>query len=223
MRAARNMALVGLLALFVPLWTFASAVVSHDSPGAVLKVNVSLDNDGRVMYSVTRQGHTVIEPSQLGFLLTDAPKLDRNFSVSEAAKRHIAVNQMAGDLPENYERHLQAFQFIKDVPTDWADTRVVNGEIGDFVACARKDRNSDDWYLGSVSDEQARTLEVQLDFRDAGRSYRAQIYRDGDDADWKTRPHSFVTETRSVRQGDSLTLRLAAGGGQAIRFVAARR
>jgi alpha-glucosidase len=131
--------------------------------------------------------------------------------------------QMAADLPENYQKHLRAFQFIKDVPTDWEDTRVLNGEVGDFVTFARKDRNSDDWYLGSVTDEQARTLDVKLDFLEAGRTYQAQIYRDGDDADWKTNPHALAIETRPVRQGDSLTLRLAAGGGQAIRFVAAAK
>lgn len=131
--------------------------------------------------------------------------------------------QMAADLPENYQKHLRAFQFIKDVPTDWEDTRVLNGEVGDFATFARKDRNSDDWYLGSVTDEQARTLDVKLDFLEAGRTYQAQIYRDGDDADWKTHPHALAIETRPVRRGDSLTLRLAAGGGQAIRFVAAAK
>ena len=131
--------------------------------------------------------------------------------------------QMAADLPENYAKHLQAFQFIKDVPTDWADTRVLNGEVGDFVTFARKDRNSEDWYLGSVSDESARELTVRLDFLDPGRSYTAQIYRDGDDADWKTKPHAIAIEKRKVGYDDALTLRLAPGGGQAIRFVAGAR
>lgn len=128
--------------------------------------------------------------------------------------------QMAADLPEHYEKHSKSFQFIKDVPTDWEDTRVVNGEVGDFVTFARKDRNSDDWYLGSVTDEQARTLQVKLDFLDQDRKYDAHIYRDGDDADWKTQPHSIVTERRVVQEGESLTIRLGAGGGQAIRFAA---
>lgn len=128
--------------------------------------------------------------------------------------------QMAADLPENYDKYPKAFQFIKDVPTDWADTQVLNGEVGDFVTFARKDRSSEDWYLGSVTDEEARTLQVKLDFLDARRKYDAQIYRDGDDADWKTQPHSLTVERRVVQRGDSLTLRLAAGGGQAIRFVA---
>lgn len=128
--------------------------------------------------------------------------------------------QMAADLPQNYERYPRPFQFIKDVPTDWADTQVLNGEVGDFVTIARKDRRSDDWYLGSVTDEEARELAVTLDFLDANRTYVAQIYRDGDDADWRTRPHSIAIESRKVRREDTLTLKLAPGGGQAIRFMA---
>jgi alpha-glucosidase len=128
--------------------------------------------------------------------------------------------QMAADLPEHYERYPKPFQFIKDVPTDWADTRALNGAVGDFVTIVRKDRRSDDWYLGSVSDEEPRTLNVTLDFLDAARTYTAQIYRDGEDASWQTQPHSIAIESRRVKRGDPLTLKLAPGGGQAIRFVA---
>lgn len=129
--------------------------------------------------------------------------------------------QMAADLPEHYEQHMDGFQFIKDVPVDWQDTRVVNGEVGEFVTIARKDRNSEDWYLGSVTDAKARTLEVPLSFLDAGRRYTAQIYRDGEGADWRTHPFAFVREERQVQRGDMLTLKLGPGGGAAIRFVAA--
>lgn len=128
--------------------------------------------------------------------------------------------QMAADLPENYEKHMAAFQFIEDVPVDWADTRVLNGEIGDYVTFARKDRNSEDWYLGAVTNEEPRELQVKLDFLEPGRTYTAQIYRDGPDADWKTNGHDIVIEEREVGAGDVLALRLASGGGQAIRFVA---
>ncbi len=128
--------------------------------------------------------------------------------------------QMAADLPENYRRHPAPFQFIKDVPTDWAQTLVPNGEVGDYVTIVRKDRNSDDWYLGSVTDENARTLEVKLDFLDPERSYRAHIYRDGANADWRTHPFAIAIERRGVRRGDTLQLKLAPGGGQAIRLQA---
>jgi alpha-glucosidase len=128
--------------------------------------------------------------------------------------------QMVADLPENYARQAEAFQFIKDVPTDWAETRVLNGEVGDFVTIARKDRRSEDWYLGSLTDEQGRLLDVALDFLDPGRRYEAQIYRDGEEAHWKTAPFEFAVEQRVVDSTDRLTLRLAAGGGTAVRFKA---
>ena len=128
--------------------------------------------------------------------------------------------QMAADLPENYAKYPGAFQFIKDVVTDWSDTRVLNGEVGDYVTFARKDRNSDNWYIGSVTDENARALTIHLDFLDPGRRYTAQIYRDADDADWKRNPHAITIEKRTVAHGDSLNLKLAPGGGTAIRLVA---
>ncbi len=128
---------------------------------------------------------------------------------------------MAADTPENYAKYPAAFQFIKDVPTDWVDTRVLNGEVGDYVTFARRARGSNDWFLGAVGDENARKLDVKLDFLAPGTTYTAQIYRDGDDANYATdKRHSIVIETRKVKQGDTLTLALAPGGGQAIRFVA---
>jgi alpha-glucosidase len=128
--------------------------------------------------------------------------------------------QMAADLPENYAKYPTAFQFIKDVPTDWADTRVLAGEVGDYVAFARKNRAGNDWYIGAVGDEEARTMTVKLDFLDPGKTYTAQIYRDGDDADYRTeKRHAIVIETKKVRAGESLTLAIAPGGGQAIRLV----
>jgi alpha-glucosidase len=131
--------------------------------------------------------------------------------------------QMAADLPENYAKYPGPFQFIKDVPADWSDTRVLNGEVGDYATIVRKDRNSDNWYLGSITDENARTLEVTLDFLDAGRNYLAQIYRDGDGADWKGDRYAIAIESQAVKRGDKMTLRLAPGGGEAIRFVAGKR
>lgn len=132
--------------------------------------------------------------------------------------------QTAADTPENYAMYPAAFRFIRDVPVDWSDTRVLNGEVGDYVTIARKGRTGDDWFLGSVTDEEARTLTVPLDFLDAGRSYTAEIYRDGSGADYRTAArHAIAIERRTVRRGDVLTLALAPGGGQAVRFKAGRR
>jgi alpha-glucosidase len=131
--------------------------------------------------------------------------------------------QMAADLPENYEARPKAFQFIRDVPTDWEESTALAGEVGDFVVFGRKDRNSNDWYIGAVTDEQARQVKVSLDFLDKDRSYTAQIYRDGADAHWKTNPYSIVIEETEVSHENSLDLALAAGGGAAIRFKAGER
>jgi alpha-glucosidase len=129
---------------------------------------------------------------------------------------------MAADLIENYAQHMRPFQFIKDVPTDWSESRVLNGEIGDFVTIARKDRKSENWYLGSITDEEGRVLDVPLSFLTPGRRYRAQIYRDGPGADYRTNGKDIVVEERNVTSADTLTLRLGPGGGQAIRFIAGR-
>jgi alpha-glucosidase len=128
--------------------------------------------------------------------------------------------QMAADLPENYEARPDAFQFIVDVPADWEKSIALAGEVGEFIVFARQERGGQDWYVGAVSDEDARTIEIALDFLDADRTYQAQIYRDGPDAHWKTNPYSITIEERTIRRGDALVLPLAAGGGAAIRFVA---
>jgi alpha-glucosidase len=130
--------------------------------------------------------------------------------------------QMAADLIENYEQHMRPFQFIKDVPADWSESRVLNGEVGDFVTIARKDRRSENWYLGALTDEESRVLEVPLSFLTPGKRYRAQIYRDGPNAHYRTNAKDIVIEERNVTAADTLSLRLAPGGGQAIRFVAVR-
>jgi len=129
--------------------------------------------------------------------------------------------QMAADLPENYATHMDAFQFIKDVPTDWSDTIMLNGEPGDYATIVRKDRNGDDWYLGSITDENARSLDIDLSFLDPGLTYEAQIYCDGKDADFRTdKRFSILISKQVVTSGDKLTLKLAPGGGEAIRFRA---
>ncbi len=124
---------------------------------------------------------------------------------------------MAADLPENYEGH-PAFQFILDVPVDWQDTKVLHAEIGEYVTIARQDRNSEDWYIGSITDESERTLEMPLTFLEAGKEYVAEIYADGAGADWESDPLSIDVYEALVDSDTVLNLRLAPGGGQAIRI-----
>jgi alpha-glucosidase len=126
--------------------------------------------------------------------------------------------QMAADLPENYAKNPQAFQFIKDVPVDWDESIGLAGEVGDYVVMARKQRGSPDWYLGALTNEHARAVPVKLDFLDPKAQYVAEIYRDGADASWDRRPSDLVIEKRPVTAVDTLDLKLATSGGAAIRF-----
>ena len=127
--------------------------------------------------------------------------------------------QMAADLPENYEKRMDAFQFIKDVPADWEASMALNGEVGDFVTIARKERGGEDWYLGALTNEDARTLEIPLDFLDENKSYRAEFYRDGPNAHWKTNPYDIKIYSRDVVSAETLNLPLSSSGGAAIRFT----
>jgi len=129
---------------------------------------------------------------------------------------------MAADLIENY-RDQPAFAFIEEVPTDWEETRVLNGRIGDYVTIARKQRGGDDWFVGSVTDEFARSFEIPLDFLDAGREYVAEIYADAHNADWDSKPKQIQIREQPVERDTVLPVRLAPGGGQAIRIRPASR
>lgn len=126
--------------------------------------------------------------------------------------------QMAADLPENYEKNLAAFQFIRDVPTDWETSKTLQSEIGDYVVVARRQRGGQDWFLGAITDENARSLEQPLTFLAPGKRYEAQIYRDGPNADYRVNPLAITIEKKIVTAADILPLDLAPGGGTAIRF-----
>jgi alpha-glucosidase len=124
--------------------------------------------------------------------------------------------QMAADLIENYEGQ-PAFQFIRDVAVDWEQTQVLEGRIGDHVVVARQERDGNDWFIGAITDEEPRTFQVPLAFLGEGQ-YVAEIYADGVDADWLTNPLPVDISEREVSAGTVLTVRLAPGGGQAIRI-----
>ena len=126
--------------------------------------------------------------------------------------------QMASDLVENYESQ-PAFKFFKDFGTDWEQSEILNGEIGDYITIARKEKGSDTWFLGSVTDENKRDLSVSLSFLDDDTDYIAEIYADGEKADWKTNPQAIAISNIEVTSKSNLKLVLAAGGGQAIRFI----
>ena len=126
--------------------------------------------------------------------------------------------QMAADLPENYIDH-PAFQFIRDVGVDWDTSIVLNGEIGDFITIARKERNTDNWFLGSITDENARKINISLNFLDRKLQYDAKIYSDDVNSHWDKNPTAYKIERRTVNNSNTIELNLAPGGGTAISFI----
>lgn len=124
--------------------------------------------------------------------------------------------QMAADLPENYERHLDAFQFIKDVAADWDDTKILAAEPGDYIHTARKTKGKDQWFVGGVTDENARTFTVDFSFLPKNKKYEAIIYKDGKDADYIKNPQSYEIEKKTVTSKTKLPIHLVRSGGYAI-------
>lgn len=127
--------------------------------------------------------------------------------------------QMACDLPENYEGQ-PALQFIKDVGVDWEQSKALNGEVGDFVTIARQERETGNWFVGGISDENEREVSVKFDFLEEGKTYKAIIYKDGADAHFKNNPTSLAIEEFDVDNTSEQTIALAAGGGFAISIIA---
>lgn len=124
--------------------------------------------------------------------------------------------QMAADLYQNYEKHLDAFQFIKDVAVDWDHTYILEAEPGDYITIARKAKGKNEWYIGGITDENAREAVIDLSFLPAGKKYQATIYADGKKADWRTNPKDYVISTKKVSSKTVLKQRLAPSGGVAI-------
>jgi hypothetical protein len=126
--------------------------------------------------------------------------------------------QMAADLPENYEKYPDAFQFIKDVAVDWQDSKYLEAEPGDYLTVARKDKQSENWFLGAITDENARNTEIKLDFLSPNKKYQATIYQDGKTAHWEINPINYEIKTIQVTSKSKIKLHLAEGGGTAISF-----
>lgn len=124
--------------------------------------------------------------------------------------------QMAADMPEHYEQYIDAFQFIVDVPVEWSESRYIAAEPGDYVVIARKDKNSESWYVGGVSDDNARTMPLSFDFLDEGKEYVATVYADAKDADYATNPEAYVIYSGKVTAKSVTEIAMARGGGFAI-------
>lgn len=128
--------------------------------------------------------------------------------------------QMACDLPEHYAQYPDAFRFISEVPCDWKKSILLDGKIGDYCIFARQDRNSDNWYIGGITDEEAREVEIRFDYLDKNATYTATLWRDGDEADWVNRPYDYEIETMTVTcASEPIKVRMATGGGLAMTII----
>lgn len=124
--------------------------------------------------------------------------------------------QMACDLPEHYMEHPDAFRFIEEVPCDWEKSVLVDGKIGDYCVFARQERGSSNWYIGGITDEEAREVSVPLGFLNDSCAYQATVYQDAENADWLTRPYAYNIKEMTVTNADTLHIRMAKGGGFAV-------
>ena len=127
--------------------------------------------------------------------------------------------QMACDLPRNYEGE-EAFTFIKNVPTDWETTRVLNGDIGSHLTVARQERGTENWFVGSITGDKPRTATINFDFLPEGKEYKATIYKHGEDADFEENPESYTIEKKTVTSKTSMDFELIKAGGVAISLIA---
>lgn len=128
--------------------------------------------------------------------------------------------QMAADLPENYTKHMDAFQFIKDVPVDWDDTKIIEAEPGEYITIARKEKGKNNWFVGAITNANSREANIPLNFLDPGKHYTATIYRDADNTDWKENPETYKIEKAKITSGTVLHIKLAKGGGAAVSIKA---
>ncbi|MFI2741925.1 glycoside hydrolase family 97 C-terminal domain-containing protein, partial [Zhouia sp. PK063] len=127
--------------------------------------------------------------------------------------------QMAADLPENYNRFPDAFQFIKDVAVDWSDSKYLEAEPGRYITVARKAKGSNNWFVGNVNGLSTRTSKISLDFLDKDKKYVATIYADAKDANYKTNPQAYNITKKTVTSKSKLAITSVAGGGYAISII----
>ena len=163
-----------------------------------------------------------------GILEGDMNKIDpgKHHHINSTLARQLALYvtmysplQMAADLPENYERYSDAFQFIKDVAIDWDESRYLEAEPGQYITIARKEKGTDNWFLGCTAAENGHQSVLRLDFLDPGKKYEATIYADAKDADFRTNPKAYTITKRAVTAKTVLKLKAAPGGGYAVSII----
>ncbi|WP_435418067.1 glycoside hydrolase family 97 protein [Parerythrobacter aurantius] len=182
------------------------------------------DHEPTLVYTRMLSGPMDYTPGVLGLVG------DNNYPMASTLAKQLGLYlaiyspiQMAADFVESLEAHPKELEFIKAVPADWADSKLLDGAVGDYAIFARKDRNSEDWYAGGVNDATERTVTLTFDFLDAGKTYRVKVWKDGPEATYLTdKRHDIAYDTLTVKKGDSYTVRLAPGGGLAMQFKASK-
>ncbi|MCX6180780.1 MAG: glycoside hydrolase family 97 catalytic domain-containing protein, partial [Bacteroidetes bacterium] len=161
-------------------------------------------------------------PGIFDITLPTKPHNQINTTLAQQLALYVVIYspvQMAADLPENYKDQ-PAFQFIKDVGVDWEQTKILNGEVGDFVTIAREERETGNWFVGGITDENQREVTIDFSFLKEGQKYEAIIYQDGKKANYKTHPTDIEIVKMTIDKNTKQTFKLAEGGGFAISLKA---
>ncbi|MFS4415883.1 glycoside hydrolase family 97 protein [Maribacter sp. 2307ULW6-5] len=161
-------------------------------------------------------------PGVFDMSLPTKPNNQINTTLAQQLALYVVIYspvQMAADLPDHYEGH-PALQFIRDVGVDWEQSLVLNGEVGDFVTIAREERETGNWFVGGITDQEERSVSIVLDFLEEGKTYEGRIYQDAEDAHYKTNPEALVIAKASYKKGDVISVDMAAGGGFALSLLA---
>lgn len=182
------------------------------------------DHEPTLVYTRMLSGPMDYTPGVLGLVG------DNNYPIASTLAKQLGLYlaiyspiQMAADFIESLEAHPKELEFIKAVPADWADSKLLDGAVGDYAIFARKDRNSENWYAGGINDSTERTVTLKFDFLDEGKSYKVKVWKDGPEATYLTeKRHDIAYETLTVKKGDSYTVRLAPGGGLAMQLKAGK-
>ena len=161
-------------------------------------------------------------PGVFDIALPTKPDNQINTTLAQQLALYVVIYspiQMACDLPENYADQ-PAFQFIRDVGVDWEQSLTLQGEVGEYVCIAREERETGHWFVGGITNEEARELSINFDFLEEGKNYSATIYQDAADAHYKSNPTAIEIEKVQIKQGMQKSFALAPGGGFAISLMA---
>ena len=127
--------------------------------------------------------------------------------------------QMAADLPDHYLAHPKAFEFIKDVPVDWSERKIIDSEIGSHLIIARKDKYSENWYVGGITNENEKIISFDFSFLDENKNYKLKLFSDSSDTHWKDNPMEYEISNQEIDSNSKLELRMAPGGGFAMEII----